>query len=503
MKNRIINTKYLPALLFALGTMFLCACSDFLDREPEGRLTNDDIPAGTHENEVFGLYAAMRSEGTCGLKFIAVHSIRSDDADKGSSVGDGTDAESFFDNFNYITDHWLLNGYWTDHYALINLCNNIITDIENEMETMEISQGTMINLGEAKFFRAYSYFNLVRAFGEIPKIDFVITADRSGNVPKSSVNDIYALIDDDLNEAASLLPISWEPKYLGRLTSGAAKSLQAKTALTRGNWSTALNKAQEVINSGMYNLNTPYDVIFTEKGENCSESIFEVQAYYTLSENYKTQYAEIQGVRGSGTWDMGWGWNTPNQLLADSYEGGDPRKDATLLYSGKINTPYGEAVPAATADVPRAYWNKKVYTDPAIRAEVNSYKGYWVNVRMIRYADVVLMAAEAANELGNTNDALNYLEMVRARARGTSISILPKITTTNQVELRNAIRHERRVECGMEHDRFFDLVRWGIDVQVLRAAGKTNYQTKHRLLPIPQGEIDKSGGVLIQNPDYQ
>jgi hypothetical protein len=127
-----------------------------------------------------------------------------------------------------------------------------------------------------------------------------------------------------------------------------------------------------------------------------------------------------------------------------------------------------------------------------------------MNHRILRYADVLLMAAEAANELGgtqNTTDALAWLEQIRKRARGTT-SALPAVTTTDQAQLRNAIRHERFVELGMEEQRFWDIVRWGIDVTVLHAAGKLNYQTKHRLLPIPQGEIDKSGGILIQNPDY-
>jgi hypothetical protein len=166
---------------------------------------------------------------------------------------------------------------------------------------------------------------------------------------------------------------------------------------------------------------------------------------------------------------------------------------------------YGETVPPVPV-VPRPYWNKKVYTNPADRAAKNSRFGQWMNHRIIRYADVLLMAAEAANELGgaqNTADALAWLEMVRARARGSSTTILPKVTTTDQNELRKAIQHERLVEFGMEEQRFYDLVRWGTDVDVLHKAGKTAYQVKHRLLPIPQAEIDKSGGVLIQNPDYQ
>ena len=111
------------------------------------------------------------------------------------------------------------------------------------------------------------------------------------------------------------------------------------------------------------------------------------------------------------------------------------------------------------------------------------------------------MGAEAANEKGLPTEALEYLEQVRAHARGTLTDVLPKVTTTNQSELRDAIRHERRVELGLEPDRFYDLVRWGIAKEVLQAAGK-NYQDKNALLPLPQTEIDKSNGVLVQNPNY-
>ncbi len=497
--KKIIKKNYLFASIIFSGILLLSACSDFLDREPLGRVTQDDLASGSFETQVFGLYAGLRAEGICGLQYLAVHSIRSDDADKGSTLTDGADAEKIYDNFEYVKDHWLMNQYWTGHYTLINLCNNVIADIDSVKAT---DQPTLINKAEAKFMRAYTYFDLVRAFGEVPKIDFKIRTAAEGNIPKSSVADIYALIDADLQEAANTLPLSWEFKYIGRLTSGAAKSLQAKTYLTRKNWTSAFASAQEVISSNIYNLNTPYNKIFREEGENTSESIFEIQAYYDQTNNYGITYSSRQGVRGSGDWNLGWGYNTPNQLLADAFEPGDPRKDETLLYSGKVNTPYGEIPPAATANLPREYWNKKSYSNPAIRRSVNSNGGSWVDMRVIRYADLVLMAAEAANESGNSADALKYLEMIRARARQNNSAILPKVTTTNQAELRDAIRHERRVELGMEHDRFFDLVRWEIDVEVLHAAGKTNYQTKHRFLPIPQPEIDKSNGVLIQNPNY-
>ena len=266
-------------------------------------------------------------------------------------------------------------------------------------------------------------------------------------------------------------------------------------------------------NSKLYNLNTPYDKIFREDGENCSESVFELQCTSTESmpgsNTIGSQFASVQGVRGAGEWNLGWGQHTPTQELADAFEEGDPRKDETLLYfvrNGEdpdlipANKPWGEK-PVSNKDVIAKYFNKKAYTNPSWRQQYTK-GGYWVNIRLIRYADVVLMASEAACELNDLSAARDYLEMVRARARGNNADILPEVTTDDKNELRDAIRHERRVELGMEFDRFYDLVRWGIAKEVLHAAGKTGYQDRHALLPIPQDEIDKSNGVLVQNPNY-
>jgi hypothetical protein len=145
----------------------------------------------------------------------------------------------------------------------------------------------------------------------------------------------------------------------------------------------------------------------------------------------------------------------------------------------------------------------KTYTNPAIRNAVGNRFGYWMNVRILRYSDIVLMYAEAANELGQTDEALEKLEWVRARARNGDNSILPPVTTTDQSELRDAIRHERRIELAMEGERFFDIVRWGIADNVMTAAGKTNFSSsRDALLPIPQTQIDLSKGVLHQNAGY-
>jgi starch-binding outer membrane protein, SusD/RagB family len=190
--------------------------------------------------------------------------------------------------------------------------------------------------------------------------------------------------------------------------------------------------------------------------------------------------------------------------LDTSYEAGDPRRTRTIMYTSQGTTVqktiYNEELPFG---LPNPRYNQKVHTNPAMRAAYLNQFGRWMNVRVLRYADVVLMYAEAANETGNTAEALAKLEMVRARARAGNNAILPPVTTTNQAQLREAIRRERRFELAMEHDRFYDLVRWDIAGVTMQAVGKTNFNnSRDKLLPIPQAQIDLSKGVLTQNPGY-
>ncbi len=510
MKTRFINRWAIFTFLFAL---VFVGCTDLLDQQPQGEwVEGDESGGGSFQSDIFTLYAQLRGfHITSGTTALAIHNFRSEDAEKGSTAADGAAHGRMFDDFEYIATNGLIGSYWTANYEVIILANKILDDL-SQVEG-ELSEGDLINKSEAHFFRAFAFFNLVRAFGEVPKIDFRIENAEEANIPKSPASEIYTLIDADLTAAAENLPREWSPVYTGRLTWGAARSLHARTYMMRGDWSNMHAAATDVIQSGIYNLSTPYNQIFRETGENSSESVFELQATATPSQpgsnEIGSQFAQVQGVRGAGEWNLGWGWHTPTEHMANAFEAGDPRKDETLLYfirTGEdpntipVNQPYGEK-PIANADVINEYYNKKAYTNPSLRATYTR-GGYWFNIRIIRYADVVLMAAESANELGRSAEALDYIEMVRSRARGGNNAILPEVTTTDQAELRDAIRHERRVELGMEFDRFYDLVRWGIARDVLHAAGKTGYQDRHELLPLPQNEIDKSNGVLVQNPNY-
>lgn len=507
---KIVKNIKCCCAFFLFSTVFF-SCSDLLDQRPQGVLTEDDLTGGTYETQVFGMYADLRGYSlTTGNSAMDIHCFRSEDAEKGSTLSDGSEHAAMYDDFNYSASNSVLNSYWSANYALIHSVNDLLYEMDINGD---LTDGDLINKAEAKFFRAFCYFNLVRAFGEVPLIDFKLNDASDANIPKSTVDEIYKLIDDDLTEAENTLPLSWDAQYIGRLTRGAARALHARTYMMRSDWANMRAASEDVIISGIYNLDTPFSEIFRETGENCSESILELQCTSTESlpgsNEIGSQFAQVQGCRGSGDWNLGWGWHTPTELLAEAFEEGDPRKDETLLYFVRTgedpstipaNTPWGEK-PVANADVVAKYFNKKAYTNPEWRTRFTK-GGYWVNVRLIRYADVVLMAAEAACELGDLPAARDYLEMVRNRARGGDMSILPEVTTENQNELREAIRHERRVELAMEFDRFYDLVRWGIAKEVLHAAGKTNYQDKHALLPLPQEEIDKSNGVLVQNPNY-
>lgn len=499
-------------LIILMALIVITSCKkEFLDRNPQGSYTQDDYPypggSGPYDTYLFGAYAELRAYNVHSQFYISAVSIRSDDADKGSTPADGGASAMEMDNFPVSPSNSYTNGLWTGYYALVNKCNIVLDQIKNNTTIEAPDEVKNQAAAEARFMRGYAYFMLVRLFGRVPLIDSVFTdAAAQSNVPQSEVSAIYSSIENDLTFAAANLPLKWDPSFVGRATQGAANGLLAKVYLTEKKWSEAMNTAAMVINSGQYDLSTPYDKIFGEDGENCSGSVFEIQATAnaTTPTANGVQYAPIQGVRGTGDWNLGWGWNTPSIYLVAAYEPGDPREQRTIMFTSTPDTTYttiyGETIPVG---LPNPRYNNKVYTNPTWRAKVGDKGGWWMNIRIIRYSDVLLMYAEAANEMGNTGEALDKLEMVRARARAGNDAILPKITTTDKNELREAIHHERRVELGMEQDRFFDLVRWGTAAAALHAAGKPNFTSgRDELLPIPQVQIDLSKGKLIQNPGY-
>ncbi|MGZ3837388.1 MAG: RagB/SusD family nutrient uptake outer membrane protein [Flavisolibacter sp.] len=514
-----------PLLLTAVG------CKKFLDRKPL-TATLTDLHQGVLEGQVLGMYTNLRTlAGFSLLPWIDFHSIRDDDAQKGSDINDGKEVVSEFDTYQYSKDDWAPNTYWNDHYTMINLTNKALASVDSARGS---DPATLRNIGEACFFRAYSYFELVKAYGDVPLIKNQIIKPTDGIKPKSPAADIYTFIDSNLQVAAKYLPLDaseYGSGYDGRLTRGAANTLWAQTYLFRQNWGRVIALCNEVIASGKYALLSNFSDVWREglmgAGKNSKESIWEMQAWTgqnaqsNSNQDNGTDWGTSQQVRQNGApieWNLGWGWNAPTQSLVDAFPADDPRKVQTILFSGQYDGGaalggFGATLPAYTnpdgsGGLAEKYWNKKLYTgnDPAMRAFtgwINQYgAARWINHRILRYADVILMLAEAANETGDGATAAANLELIRNRASGglgPNRTIVKPIPFVNQTQMRQAIKDERHWEFAMEGYRFYDLVRWGDADAVLAPLGYTH---RARFYPIPQKAIDISGGVLKQNPEW-
>jgi hypothetical protein len=498
----------LTGLLWALPLlMMFTGCDKFLDRKPL-TATLDDLKQGGVEGQIYGLYGGIRNPDVAGIGFgginwLGMHALRSDDQEIIADPGAGG-WRTTYDLFQYVKDDWSTNEYWNRHYVLIGLANTALQTIDS----LGLNDPpSLVNAAEARWFRAYSYFELVRTYGQVPLINFRVYDAAQAQIPKSTEDQIYAQIDEDLSFATQYLPINWvsggTSKYPGRLTSGASKTLHAKTLLYRKQWGAALALLQSVIDSKQYSLTDDYWKIWKTSGENNQESIFEIQAYQSAgkADDYWSWWGTQHGIRGAqgSQWDLGWGWNTPTQSLVDAYEAGDRRKGATILFSGQSDDPsnggYGKTLPDYPA-IPAKYWNKKCYADPAEQLAIGDIHGAaYINQRILRYSDVLLMAAEAANEVGGAQNealAVEYVNQIRNRAGLADISFVSKD------DMRKIIKQERRIEFAMEGERFFDLVRWGDAETILSGLG---YQNKHRYYPLPTPALS-SNPKLVQNPEW-
>ncbi len=496
------KSNYKILKISILAAFFLVGCnSDFLDVKPQGKQTADNF-FQTQEHAILAtnaVYNVMRNWEVTVFAYIGCTDIISDDSDKGSEPNDAAFI-SEIDNFTFDAGNIAPKTIWTGYYKAIFRANVAIERIP-EVKMDENLKKRLI--AESKFLRAYFYFNLVRWFGDLPLVTKPLTQNDFKQT-RAKTADVYAQIIADLKEAIDNLPE--KSKYaaddLGRVTKGAARSMLSKAYLTLKDYTNAEKYALEVINSNEYILLPEYGKIFTREGENASESIFEVQTTatdtrVTFSADYDggSQYNEVQGVRG--TPNLGWGFNRPSDSFIAEFEAGDPRRDATILYEGEV-LPDGSAIVEKNTKLFNARYNQKAWI-PA-HAGFN-YNGPG-NIRILRYADVLLIAAEAMNENGKPAQALLQLNAVRKRARGKINGILPDVIETAKDKLRELIWHERRVELGMEQHRWFELVRTGQAETALKKHGKSFVKNKHELLPIPQTEIDLSSGTLIQNQGY-
>ena len=447
--------------------------------------------------------------------------VVSDDALKGGqSIGDMSIVYDM-ENFKTATNNGYLLDFYRAQYQGIGRCNLVLEQVPGMKidATLTASVKNRV-IGEAKFLRAMYYFRLVRIFGGVPKVDFVISSSNQWKQPRATADSIYSFIISDLKSANALL---WKrSKYtssdLGRATKGAAQAMLLKTYLYKNQFAQAKSWGDSIINSSEYSLVSNYGDNFTLAGENGKESVFEIQYMADPTSDYGDGDGFTRGTftviltRSRASKAGGWGFNKPTQNLYNEYETADPRRDETIINptDADIENPVQEIYLGSR------YLNKKyalINPDGSYLGISHATRGP-INNKVIRYADVLLMYAEACCETNNLVAAKSALETVRSRARGTA-AILPAFPygtyADNQTDLRKAIRHERRVELAMEGHRWFDLVRWGIakeTMDVYKATETTAAKNemaefvkgKHELFPIPAAEIDLN--PMTQNPGY-
>jgi len=478
----------------------LAGCSeDFLERKPKGQLTFDTF-FETEDHAIWAtnaIYQQFRTWEMSSFPWIGITDIISDDADKGSTAND-SEYMLQLDQFTFDATNTVFKEAWSGHYHAIFRANLAIENIPG-IEMNPTLQARLI--GEAKFLRAYSYLRLVQWFGDIPLITKVLTADEFYTQGKTAKEQVYDFIENDLLASIEVLPekSDYPSADLGRATKGAARGMLAKLYMVEHDFTKASEQAEAVITSNEYSLLTRYGDNFLPVGEHGAESVYEISAVAAqaaVTGPGATPFNMVQGVRGVP--NLGWGFNRPSDDLVASYETGDPRRQATIIYVGEV-LPDGSTIVEDNPEILNERYNQKAWV-PAHSGLQDNGPG---NIRIIRYSDILLLAAEAFNEIGNPGKALQYLNMVRARARGTNNFILPDVTTTVQSELRERIYAERRVELAMEQHRWFDLARWGRIVDEMAPLYPSTFKAdRHTLLPIPQAEIDLSGGIIMQNTGY-
>jgi hypothetical protein len=491
--------KVVFSIVITAMVLTISGCKKYLDKVPLDSVNTSNFfqTADDAVNAVNACYQPMQRPKLYNLR------MWTSDIFAGNSVtgaGGGTDGIETVEEANFTTDAsnaGVLDLY-RGPYPGILYCNLVLKNVPS------IKMDTVLRnriIGEARFLRANYYFILVRYFGDVPLILEPQSPASSDYYPaRAPAATIYQQIIQDLKSAITLLPAreSYTGSDVGRASKGAAIATLAKVDLTLGDYTDVVPLCQQVTAMG-YKLNTNYADNFNPATKNSPESIFEIQysgnTLYGFFDdlNQASWTSTYMGPRNTNFVGGAYGWNQPTQEFVNSYEAGDLRKDLTILYKGCPDF-YGNVYDSSYSTT--GYNVRKFLVPTAVSPQYNTSAE---NFPALRYADVLLMEAEAMNELGQTAPAAAPLNLVRERAG------LPDIATgLSQDNFRTAVLHERRMELAFEGQRWFDLIRinkgqYGLDF--LHSIGHTNAAAKNLLLPIPLLEIQANPN-LRQNTGY-
>ena len=489
-----MKLKYNLIAIALLGFSF-SSCSDFLEQNPQTDLSENDFYKTADDilSAVNGAYSSLQ-EGDIYGNWYVFGEIPSDNTR--NQLSGSVTTQNEFDQFYIDTQNSMIASFWKATYKVINRTNTVLGRIDGIEINAELANRYKL---ECKFIRALMYFNLVRVYGDVPLVLKEISISESYDILREPKENVYNQIIADLKEAQGL-PVSYSTAEDGRATQGAAKALLADVYMTLHKYAEAETILAEIINSGRYSLleNTPgslnidgYKNVFSPVNHNSKEGIFEIQFLkggYGEGSNYANNFApensgtNVVAVGGTG------GNNIPEMDIYNAYEEGDLRRDFSMslgYYDNRKNNEWVESrYVCKFMDVP--YQNNDASN----------------NYPVIRYADVILMYAEALNQNGKTAEACKYLNMTRRRGFGyqTTETSPVDLQTTDKAQFALMVEQERRVELAFENHRWFDLIRTGRAVEVMKSKGFSLNET-NLICPIPQKQIDVNP-KLTQN-DYK
>lgn len=489
-----MKLKYNLIAIALLGFSF-SSCNDFLEQNPQTDLSENDFYKTADDilSAVNGAYSSLQENDIYGNWYV-FGEIPSDNTR--NQLSGSVTTQNEFDQFYIDTQNSMIANFWKAAYKVINRTNTVLGRIDGIDINTDLANRYKL---ECKFIRALMYFNLVRVYGDVPLVLKEISISESYDILREPKENVYNQIIADLKEAQGL-PVSYPTAEDGRATQGAAKALLADVYMTLHKYAEAETILAEIINSGRYSLleNTPgslnidgYKNVFSPVNHNSKEGIFEIQFLkggYGEGSNYANNFApensgtNVVAVGGTG------GNNIPEMDIYNAYEEGDLRRDFSMslgYYDNRKNNEWVESrYVCKYMDVP--YQNNDASN----------------NYPVIRYADVILMYAEALNQNGKTAEACKYLNMTRRRGFGyqTTETSPVDLQTTDKAQFSLMVEQERRVELAFENHRWFDLIRTGRAVEVMRSKGFSLNET-NLICPIPQKQIDVNP-KLTQN-DYR
>lgn len=504
MKNLFINTSIvcLVALVMTSG------CKKFLEQEVPGAFAEQDFYKTDLDaiQAVTATYDMMQAHyNTNWGSIYMIKLLLSDDSNAGGSDAGDQPGYQTIDNYNFDATNDKIRDAWRMCYFTIYRANKVINRTLPETDLRKRL------IAEAKFLRAYNYFELVSLWGDVPLVlDDIPPAEytSTGRKPKEEV---YTQIQKDLTEAIADLPLksSYPVADQFRVSKGSAQALLGKALLYQQKWSEAAAQFEIVITSNQYSLAPSVGAAFSREHEFGPESLFEIA--YTNGRSYdwgnfpwdwqpeSNIHVQLMGPRGdyytkapADSLIAGWGFNLPKQKLWDAFiaAGDVNRRTQSIMSEAELKAAGGNWTNPTAYDYEGFFQRKYGSFDSQTGGPISELN-YGTNWRHLRYADVLLMAAEAYNKSSNDSKARDYLNEVRDRAGLADVN-------ASGTGLFDAIVKERQLELAFEGYRYTDLVRWGLASQEL---GPLGYQdSKHSLLPIP--DFDVNTASLSQNPNY-